>query len=148
MEMTGLQIFKYLPGGKKTHEANCKKCGCPTCMAYALKLAKQNTELEKCPHISEDLRQKYLHSAKHAQETISIGDLKIGGENVLYRHEKTFINRTTLAVVVDCAESYYKEKLERISNFIRLVTARNRKEQRRVRNGENGFDVYRRRLGA
>lgn len=117
MEMTGLQIFKYLPGGKKAADANCKKCGCPTCMAFALKLAKHNIELEKCPHISEDLQQKYLHSAKHAQETISIGDLKIGGENVLFRHEKTFINRTTLAVVVDCAESGYQEKLERIINF-------------------------------
>ena len=117
MEMTGLQIFKYLPGGKKAHEANCKKCGCPTCMAYALKLAKQNIELEKCPHISEDLRQKYMHSAKHAQQTVQIGDLKIGGENVLFRHEKTFINRTTLAVVIDCAKRGYEKQLERIANF-------------------------------
>lgn len=117
MEMTGLQIFKYLPGGKKDTVANCKKCGCSTCMAFALKLAKQNIEIEKCPYASDDLRQKYLQSAKHPQKTVKIADLNIGGENVLYRHEKTFINRTVLAVIVDCANLDYKEKLERISKF-------------------------------
>ena len=41
MNLTGMQIFKYLPGAKKTEGTNCKQCGCPTCMAYALKLAKK-----------------------------------------------------------------------------------------------------------
>lgn len=41
MALTGLQIFKYLPGGKKEKEANCKKCGYPTCMAFAMKIAKE-----------------------------------------------------------------------------------------------------------
>lgn len=117
MEMTGLQIFKYLPGGQKSPDANCKKCGCPTCMAFALKLAKQNIELEKCPYIPEELRQKYSHSIKHPQKTVEIGDLKIGGENVLYRHEKTFINRTVLAVAVDCAKTDWQNEIERISKF-------------------------------
>ena len=117
MEMTGLQIFKYLPGAKKTSKANCKECGCPTCMAFALKLAKQNIELSKCPYIENELKEKYSHSIKHPQKTIEIQGHKIGGENVLYRHEKTFINRTLIAIIIDCNCQDYEKQIENISNF-------------------------------
>lgn len=117
MEMTGLQIFKYLPAAKKEDHSNCKECGCPTCMAFALKLAKQNIEIEKCPYVKEELKELYSHSIKHPQKTIEIKGLRIGGENVLYRHEKTFINPTILAIVVDCNNSAYQKQLERINNF-------------------------------
>lgn len=117
MEMTGLQIFKYLPAAKKEEHSNCKECGCPTCMAFALKLAKQNIDIEKCPYVKEELKELYSHSIKHPQKTIEINGLKIGGENVLYRHEKTFINPTTLAVIIDCNNSNYKEKIERVNRF-------------------------------
>lgn len=117
MEMTGLQIFKYLPAAKKEENSNCKQCGCPTCMAFALKLAKQNIEIEKCPYIKEELKQQYLHSIKHPQKTVEFCGLKIGGENVLYRHEKTFINPTILAVSVDCNNPNYKDEIERICKF-------------------------------
>lgn len=117
MEMTGLQIFKYLPAAKKEEHSNCKECGCPTCMAFALKLAKQNIDIGKCPYIKEELKELYSHSIKHPQKTIEINGLKIGGENVLYRHEKTFINPTTLAVIIDCNNSNFKEQIERVNNF-------------------------------
>lgn len=117
MEMTGLQIFKFLPAAKKEPHTNCKECGCPTCMAFALKLAKKNIPLTKCPYITEELKEQYNHSIKYAQNTVTIGNLKIGGENVLYRHEKTFINRTTLAVCVDCSAPDYKKQIQRICNF-------------------------------
>ena len=115
--MTGLQIFKFLPAAKKEEHSNCKECGCPTCMAFALKLAKKNINIEKCPYIKDELKEKYAHSVKHAQETVEFCDLKIGGENVLYRHEKTFINRTIFAVLVDCANRDYLEKINRINAF-------------------------------
>ena len=117
MEMTGLQIFKYLPAAKKEEHSNCKECGCPTCMAFALKLAKQNIEIEKCPYVKDELKELYSHSIKHPQKTVEIKDLKIGGENVLYRHEKTFINPTVLAVIVDCSNPNYKKQLQRINDF-------------------------------
>lgn len=117
MEMTGLQIFKFLPAAKKEEHSNCKECGCPTCMAFALKLAKKNIDIEKCPYIKDELKEKYAHSVKHAQETVEFCGLKIGGENVLYRHEKTFINRTIFAVLVDCANRDYIEKINRINAF-------------------------------
>lgn len=117
MEMTGLQIFKFLPAAKKEEHSNCKECGCPTCMAFALKLAKKNIDIEKCPYIKDELKEKYAHSVKHAQETVEFCGLKIGGENVLYRHEKTFINRTVFAILVDCANRDYLEKINRINSF-------------------------------
>lgn len=117
MEMTGLQIFKFLPAAKKEEHSNCKECGCPTCMAFALKLAKKNIDIEKCPYIKDELKEKYAHSVKHAQETVEFCGIKIGGENVLYRHEKTFINRTIFAVLVDCANRDYLEKINRINAF-------------------------------
>ena len=117
MKMTGLEIFKYLPASKKEAYSNCKKCGCPTCMMFALKLAKQSIEIDKCPHICEELRQSFEHNLKHPQKTIKIGDLNIGGENVLYRHEKKFINPTTIAIMVDCSKPDYKDKIKEIQNF-------------------------------
>ena len=117
MEMTGLQIFKYMPASKKLLHTNCKECGCPTCMIYSLKLAKQQIEIDKCPYVCDELRQIYCQSLKHPQKTVEIGDLKIGGENVLYRHEKTFINPTTLAVTVDCSKPDYEEKIKEICEF-------------------------------
>lgn len=117
MEMTGLQIFKYLPAAKKEEFTNCKQCGCPTCMAFALKLAKQNIEIEKCPHIKKELEEKYLHSIKHPQKTVEFCGLTIGGENVLYRHEKTFVNPTVLAISIDCSKEDFKKIIERICQF-------------------------------
>lgn len=116
-ELSGLQIFKYLPGAKKAQHTNCKECGCPTCMAFAIKLAKHQIDISKCGHIPEDLQELFIQSSKQPQKTVEINDLKIGGENVLYRHEKTFINKTALAVVVDMSKPDWKEKLQRIQNF-------------------------------
>lgn len=117
MELSGLQIFKHLPAAKKTANANCKECGCPTCMAFALKLAKGNIEIKNCKHIPEDLKNLVEKSQKKAQKTVEIKNLKIGGENVLYRHEKTFINPTTLCITLDCENSDFEQQLEKIKNF-------------------------------
>lgn len=117
MELSGLQIFKHLPAAKKAENSNCKKCGCPTCMAFALKLAKQNAKIENCPFAPDDLKEIYETNCKQPQNTVEIEGLKIGGENVLYRHEKTFINQTAIAVVVDKYENQWQEKLKKIENF-------------------------------
>jgi len=41
-ELKALDIFKLLPG------TNCKKCGEPTCLAFAVKLVGRDTEITKC----------------------------------------------------------------------------------------------------
>lgn len=117
MELSGLQIFKYLPAAKKAEHSNCKECGCPTCMAFALKLAKKQIELSKCSYAPDELKEFFEINSKQPQKTVEINGLKIGGENVLYRHEKTFVNKTAIAVTVDLKENDWQEKLERLSSF-------------------------------
>ena len=117
MELSGLQIFKYLPAAKKAEHTNCKQCKCPTCMAFALKLAKNQVKISDCPYVPDELKEKFEQAQKLPQKTVEINGLKAGGENVLYRHEKTFVNPTALAVVVDVAKTGYEEKIKRLENF-------------------------------
>ncbi len=118
MELTGLQIFKYLPAAKKEESTNCKKCGCPTCMAFALKLAKKQIEIEKCPCVPEELKEKFAESSKIQQHEIKLSDsLVTGGETVMFRHDKTFVNRTVIAVHLDSEDKEFDIKLEKIKNY-------------------------------
>jgi acetyl-CoA decarbonylase/synthase complex subunit gamma len=72
-ELSGLQVFKYLPAAKKLPEGNCKKCGFPTCMAYALKLAKNQTEIGLCPYVDEALKEIFEQSMKKPQKEVLLG---------------------------------------------------------------------------
>ena len=118
MELTGLQIFKYLPGAKKLPESNCKKCGCPTCMAYALKLAKKQADISNCPYIPEDLKEKFQESSKIQQHEISLSEnIKTGGETVMFRHDKTFLNKTIIAVELNSKDKDFESKLKTITDY-------------------------------
>jgi len=102
MGLTGIQIFKLLP------KTNCGECGVPTCLAFAMNLAGGKAELEKCPYVSEEAKEKLAaESAPPIRPlTIGAGDyaVKVGGETVLFRHEKTFVNPPGLAAVVSTDE--------------------------------------------
>jgi len=67
-------------------------------------LAAGKSELDKCPHVSEEARAQLAESSAPPIRAVTIGTgdnaLKVGGELVLYRHEKTFFNPTGLGVVV------------------------------------------------
>ena len=98
MALTGIQIFKMLP------KKNCKECGCPTCMAFAMKVAQGALEISKCPHMSEDALAELSEATAPPMKTIKVGagenEYTLGGETVLYRHEKTFVSKTRYAVAV------------------------------------------------
>lgn len=117
MNLSGMQIFKYLPAAKKAEHSNCKECGCPTCMAFAIKLAQKQVTYDRCKYMPKELKALWAKNMKTPQKTIAIDNLKIGGENVLYRHEKTFVNPTTLAVILDCKDPDFEKKLQRIKDF-------------------------------
>lgn len=120
MALNGLQIFKYLPAAKKTEFANCKECGFPTCMAYSLKLAQKLTTPEKCPHMPDDLKEIVCESMKRQQLEVLLGadkSVKIGGENVIFRHEKTFVNRPPFAIQLNSDDKDLDEKLDEIKSF-------------------------------
>lgn len=117
MTLKAMEIFKYLPGGKRDSNANCKKCSCATCMMFAIKLSKGDTDCSLCPFVSEELKEKLEHSKKIQQKVYEVGNLKIGGETVLYRHEKTFINPTALVFSVDCKDEHWQKKLQKLIDF-------------------------------
>ncbi len=121
MKLTGLQIFKYLPGGKKAPEANCKKCGFPTCMAFAMKLAKGGASLGQCEYVPDDLKAVFEESIRPQQEEIIFGPpenpVKVGNETVMYRHDKKFVNPTCIALRLDSSDAGFEEKLEKIKNY-------------------------------
>jgi len=52
MPLSGIEIYKLLP------QTNCKECGEPTCLAFAMKLAAGKTELALCPYLSEEAKAK------------------------------------------------------------------------------------------
>jgi acetyl-CoA decarbonylase/synthase complex subunit gamma len=98
MALTGLQIQKLLP------KTNCRECGSNTCMAFAMKLAAKKAELSQCPYASDEAKQVLGAASEPPVRTISLGGepaLAIGGETVLYRHDKTFVNRTSLAININ-----------------------------------------------
>ena len=94
MALKGLDIFKLSP------KKNCKECGSPTCMAFCMKVAQGAVSLDKCPYFSEEALATLNSATAPLMKTISVGDYKMGGETVLYRHEKTLVNKNLFAVCV------------------------------------------------
>ena len=98
MALKGLDIFKLSP------KKNCKECGSPTCMAFCMKVAQGAVSLDKCPYFSEEALATLNSATAPLMKTISVGEHKLGGETVLYRHEKTLVNKNLFAVSV-CTEA-------------------------------------------
>jgi acetyl-CoA decarbonylase/synthase complex subunit gamma len=98
MALTGIEIFKKLP------KTNCGECGVPTCLAFAMKLAAGQAELSACPYVSEEAKAALEEASAPPIRPVVIGTgdkaLKIGGETVMFRHEKRFVNPTGIAVLV------------------------------------------------
>lgn len=118
MALGAMDIFKHLPAGAKLENANCKKCGSPTCMMFALKLAKKQAKIELCPYASSILVEKINEGNKIQQKEVKVDDKIFGGENVMFRHQKTFKNPTGIVVELDCAiEVEFDEKFSRLKNF-------------------------------
>jgi acetyl-CoA decarbonylase/synthase complex subunit gamma len=98
MALSGIEIFKLLP------KTNCGDCGVPTCLAFAMSLAAGKAELSKCPHVSEEAKAQLSEASAPPilPVTIGTGDkaLKVGGETVMFRHEKRFENQPGMAILI------------------------------------------------
>lgn len=121
MALTGLDIYKLLP------KTNCKKCGFPTCLAFAMALTQKKTSLEKCPDVSQEAKMALESASEPPIRTITVGSgdskLELGGETVLFRHEKTFYHPCGLGV--SFSDNLSPEKLkEKIERFNKLVFER------------------------
>jgi acetyl-CoA decarbonylase/synthase complex subunit gamma len=98
MGISPIEIFKKLP------KTNCGDCGVPTCMAFAVSLTQGKAELSQCPHVDAKAAEQLSASSQPPvlPVTIGCGDcaVKTGGETVLFRHEKTFVSPTGIAVLL------------------------------------------------
>jgi acetyl-CoA decarbonylase/synthase complex subunit gamma len=96
MALKGTDIFKLTP------KKNCKECGIPTCLAFSMKVAQGAMDISACPHISDDVKAQLAEATAPPMKTLKIGtgdaEHQLGGETVLYRHEKTFVSKTLFAV--------------------------------------------------
>lgn len=127
MGLSGIQILKLLP------RTNCGECGVPTCLAFAMSLAAGKAELSKCPYVTEEAKNALSEASAPPIRTVHLGAggnrPAVGGETVLFRHEKTFVNKTGLGVLVDekmSAEDvqgrldrYNKARIERVGLTLR-----------------------------
>lgn len=117
MALTGIEIFKLLP------KTNCGDCGVPTCLAFAMKLAAGQAELASCPHVSEESKAKLDSASAPPVLPVTIGTgegaFKTGGETVMFRHEKTFVNPTGIAVLITDKMSD-ADVDKRLKNFVNL----------------------------
>jgi acetyl-CoA decarbonylase/synthase complex subunit gamma len=83
-----------------------------------MNLAAGKAELDACPYVSEEAREKLAEASAPPirQVTIGVGTraLKTGGETVMFRHEKTFYNPSGIAALVksDIASGDLDRKLK------------------------------------
>jgi len=96
MALSGIEIYKLLP------QTNCKDCGFPTCLAFAMKLAAKQVELSDCPHVSEEAQAKLAESAQPPVRLVTLSanghEVQAGNEVVMFRHEKTFYHKPGIFV--------------------------------------------------
>ena len=114
MGLTGLQIQKLLP------KTNCRECGSSTCLAFAMKLAAKKADLSECPYASDEAKAVLGAASEPPVRCVELGpehSLRLGGETVLYRHEKTFVHQTALAVNVNDTDP--PESIEKTLSSVR-----------------------------
>lgn len=114
MALKALDIFKLTP------KKNCKECGFPTCMAFSMKVASGAVEVEKCPHMSDEAIQKLSEATAPPMKTLKVGagenEYTLGGETVLFRHEKTLVSKNRYAIAFcDCMTE--EEVASKIANI-------------------------------
>src|SRR5512142_2294573 len=116
MALTGLQIYKLLP------QTNCKECGFPTCLAFAMKLAAKQAELAACPYVSETSKAQLEAASQPPVRLITLSSdgrkIEAGNEIVLFLHEKTFYHRTGISVRVKDTEA-----LESLAAHVKEIAA-------------------------
>lgn len=117
MALSGLEIYKLLP------KTNCKECGFPTCLAFAMQLAAKKTTLDKCVKVSEEAKQALAGASQPPIKLVTIGvkdnRLELGNETVLFRHEETFYHPAGVGFLVEdtLSEKDFKDKVSQIEKL-------------------------------
>ena len=118
MGLTGLAIFKQLP------KTNCKECGQPTCLAFAMQLAAGKAALDVCPYVSVEAKEALGAASAPPVALIKIGTgeraIELGNETVLFRHDKRFEHPCAITIQIDdtLSEGEIKEKVAAANGLI------------------------------
>lgn len=96
MALTALDIYKQLP------RTNCKKCGFPTCMAFAMQVAAKQKAMIDCPDLSDEAKNEMADASTPPMQRVKIGtgenEFVMGRETVMFRHEEKFHHPTGIAL--------------------------------------------------
>ncbi|MFA5361795.1 MAG: acetyl-CoA decarbonylase/synthase complex subunit gamma [Candidatus Omnitrophota bacterium] len=117
MALSGLDIYKLLP------KTNCRECGFPTCLAFAMQLAKKSAVIDKCPYVTADAKAALDSASQPPIRLVSIGSgekkLDIGNETVMFRHEEKFRNPCGIGFIIDdsLTDPEIKKTLQRINEL-------------------------------
>jgi len=122
MAMTGMDIYKNLP------KTNCKECGFPTCLAFAMQVAAKQKALTDCPHLSAEAEAAFSEASTPPMKLVHVGPagtdgFEIGQETVMFRHEEKFYHPPALAVTVAAGLSD-DEAQQRIDQINKAVFTR------------------------
>ncbi len=118
MALSGLDIYKLLA------KTNCKQCGFPTCLAFAMQLAAKKTSLDQCPSVSEEARRALESASQPPIKLITIGQgegkLEVGNETVIFRHDQTFYHPCGIGFIIEdnLSEPVLKEKIEKAKKSV------------------------------
>lgn len=129
MALTGMQIYKLLP------KTNCKECGFPTCMAFAMQVAAKQKAITDCPHLSEEAKTALDEASAPPMKLVKIGpegkQFEIGQETVMFRHEEKFHRPCGITVRVPSSlsdaeaaariEAINKSVFERVGEKLRVA---------------------------
>src|SRR3989338_10874630 len=117
MALSGLDIYKLLP------KTNCRECGFPTCLAFAMQLAKKTVSIDKCPYLSEEAKKVLEASSQPPIKLVTVGvsdsRLEFGNETVMFRHEEKFFHPCGIGFIIEDNLSDFEisRKLERINKL-------------------------------
>jgi len=70
-------------------------------MAFCMKVAQGALPITKCPYMSPEAIALLSEATAPPMKSIEVAGHKLGGETVLFRHEKTFVSRNLFAVSIN-----------------------------------------------
>jgi acetyl-CoA decarbonylase/synthase complex subunit gamma len=105
--LKALEIYKMLP------KKNCKECGYPTCLTFAMKLAAGKADADTCPTLDEATKELLRGATRPPIQLVKLGvgerSVPVGDEIVLFRHEKTFYHPP--AILFSVSDLWERERI-------------------------------------
>ena len=111
-KISAMDIYKLLP------KTNCKKCGQPSCMAFATKLLEREATVDQCPVLNtpkfEENRKKIIELISPPVKEVWFGNNErkavLGGDEVMYRYQLSFFNPTPIGI--DISDELSEEEIK------------------------------------